>query len=97
MATHEYLSVIASTFKGYLRTVNKHYRVNSYRDPYTSKYKSDADMLLQGQESFEKELARQYPLNVKMIVFMQEQVRENPLGFKAAVCEYMGIGCFVGF
>lgn len=93
----ENASIIVSTIKGYLRVVNQHYRVNGFREPYAPKDESDADRLLREQEKFEKEPARRSPLNTKMIAFMRQQAKEDPLSFKAAVSEFTAIGCFAGF
>ncbi|KAL7525503.1 hypothetical protein ACHAXR_001038, partial [Thalassiosira sp. AJA248-18] len=85
------------TIKAYLRVVNKHYRENGCPELWNPKDESDASILLKAQESFEKEPARRSPLHPYVLAKMCELSKEDPLGFKACVWDFTGLGRFGGF
>lgn len=89
--------ILVGTIRGYLHVVNKHYHESGFNKPWDPKDDSDASVLLREQEKFEKEPARRSPLNPKVIAKMCILAKEDPLGFRACVYDFTGIGRFGGF
>ena len=80
-----------------MAAVNKHYKDNEYNEPWDAEGNSDAAVLLRSQSRFEKMPAKRDPLTRPMIFKMCELSKEDPLGIKACVWNFVAIGTFSGY
>ncbi|KAL7527743.1 hypothetical protein ACHAXR_002105, partial [Thalassiosira sp. AJA248-18] len=87
------------TIRRYLGVVNKHYKEKGYDETYDKDDDSNGAKLLSAQEKFKDASAKRNPLTDKTIVKMEELSHEDPLGFNAAVYDFVfvALGRFGGF
>ena len=90
-------AILASTIKGYMAAINKHYKEEGWPEPWHPKGTTSANEILNKQQTFEDMPAQRDPLNRPMVVKMKELAREDPLGFRACIWNFVAIGTFSGY
>lgn len=85
------------TIQGYMKAINPHYRERGLPDFYDWRLDCDANSLLKEQKSYESLPDRRAPLPHKMLAKMHELSKEDRLGFRACIWDFVNLGRYGGF